>query len=69
MYQHRYFTRYELMGVYGFNMAKEKNHKGKQSHNRKTKIFRNWGVDNWKEIREKLNETKSDKDGDEPKSK
>ncbi len=57
------------MGVYGFNMAKEKNSKGKQSHNRKAKIFRNWGVDNWNEIKRKLNEKKSDKDGDEPKSK
>ena len=37
-------------------MAKEKNHKGKQSHNRKAKIFRNWGVSTWEEIKEKLDE-------------
>tara|TARA_B100000085_G_C18454247_1_gene476190 strand:+ start:812 stop:964 length:153 start_codon:yes stop_codon:yes gene_type:complete len=50
-------------------MAKEKNSKGKYSHNRQAKVFRNWGVSTWEEIRNKLNETKSDKDGDEPKSK
>ncbi len=50
-------------------MAKERNSKGKQSHNRQAKVFKNWGVSTWEEIRNKIDETKSDKDGDEPKSK
>jgi stalled ribosome alternative rescue factor ArfA len=35
-------------------MAKEKNSKGKYSHNRQAKVFRNWGVNTWEEIKEKI---------------
>lgn len=50
-------------------MAKERNKKGKQSHNRQSKIFRNWGVNTWEEIKRKIDEKEPNKDGDEPKSK
>jgi len=49
-------------------MAKEKNSKGKYSHNRQAKVFRNWGVSTWEEIKEKIEQQnrknkKMDKDG------
>jgi len=47
------------MGVYGFNMAKERNKKGKQSHNRQAKVFKNWEVNTWEEIKERVNAKKT----------
>jgi len=40
-------------------MAKERNKKGKQSHNRESKIFRNWGLNTWEEIKERVNAKKT----------
>ena len=42
-------------------MAKEKNSKGKYSHNRQAKVFRNWGVNTWEEIRDKINDNSKSK--------
>tara|TARA_B100000073_G_scaffold196858_1_gene163040 strand:+ start:108 stop:263 length:156 start_codon:yes stop_codon:yes gene_type:complete len=50
-------------------MAKEKNSKGKYSHNRQSKIFRNWGLNTWEEIKERLDEKQKPAQGSNDKKK